>query len=115
MPACVNLDLTTSTYDAANQLQRSENNAGLTTYTYDANGNQRSIETPSSDITTHTWTYENQLRSLENPLGEITTYAYSPVNRTADEYQVMRETDEGITYYLYDNNNILQEYETSTQ
>ena len=26
-----------------------------------------------------------------------------------------RETEEGITHYLYDNNNILQEYDSSTQ
>ena len=39
-------EVTSSTYDAANQLETSVNNSGTTSYTYDAAGNLTKIEDP---------------------------------------------------------------------
>lgn len=50
-------DLTTYTYDAANELRTSVDASGTTTFTDDASGNQRTIETPAGDLTTHTWDF----------------------------------------------------------
>jgi len=47
---------------------------GTTTYTFDANGNQLTIEEPSGDITTNTWNGENRLICAEEQV--------CPTNRT---------------------------------
>ncbi|WP_339745375.1 RHS repeat-associated core domain-containing protein [uncultured Rubinisphaera sp.] len=107
-------EVTTSTYDAANQLQTAEESSGITTYTYDASGNQTSVEKPSGDITTQTWDYENRMIALEHPDNSVVTYAYTAVNQQ-DEYLVEKETDTATTKYLWDNQNILQEYDVSTE
>ncbi len=107
-------EITTSIYDAANQLQWSEDNAGLTTYTYDANGNQTSVQSPSEERTTYLWDYENRLAVLQQADDSLITYTYDPANQQ-DEYLVLKETEEDATHYLWDNNNILQEYDLSTQ
>lgn len=46
--------LTTSTYDLAGQLATERENARILSYTFDANGNQRAIETNDAGITTYT-------------------------------------------------------------
>ncbi|WP_339745358.1 RHS repeat-associated core domain-containing protein [uncultured Rubinisphaera sp.] len=107
-------EVTTSTYDAANQLKTAEESSGTTTYTYDASGNQTSVEKPSGDITTQTWDYENRMIALEHPDNSVVTYAYTAVNQQ-DEYLVEKETDTATTKYLWDNQNILQEYDVSTE
>ncbi|WP_339733653.1 RHS repeat domain-containing protein [uncultured Gimesia sp.] len=101
--------ITTSVYDAANRLETSEETAGITTYTYDKNGNQTSIEDPASDITTYTWTYENQLAEIESPNSDVVTYTYAPVNKKNDEYRLTKETDLEFTSYLWDDQNIILE------
>ncbi|WP_154898253.1 hypothetical protein [Gimesia maris] len=58
----------------------SEDTSGLTSYTYDNNGNQRSKETPANDLTTFTWTYENQMAGIEQPDNSLVTYTYAPVD-----------------------------------
>lgn len=98
--------VTTSVYDAANRLQTAEDGSGVTTYTFDANGNERSIETPSGDLTTYTWDFENQMVRAEDPLGDITTYVYS-----AQEQRVSKETETETTKFLWDGQNIVQEYD----
>jgi len=106
-------EVTTSVYDAANALLTSEETAGVTTYTYDNNGNQRSIETPVNDITTNSWDYENRLETLELPDNSLVTYVYDPTNKK-DEYVVQKQTDAETVKYIWDNQNILQEYDVTT-
>ncbi|REJ96412.1 MAG: RHS repeat protein [Planctomycetota bacterium] len=98
--------VTTYTYDAANRLQTAEDGSGVTTHTFDANGNERSIEKPSGDLTTYTWDYENQMSSAEDPAGDVTTYVY-----TAAEQRVEKETDAETVKFLWDGQNIVQEYD----
>ena len=59
----------TFAYDPANRLRRSDAVAGRTTYTYDAAGNQRTVEDPTGDVVTNTWSYENQNTLVEQPAG----------------------------------------------
>ncbi|MCG6154466.1 RHS repeat-associated core domain-containing protein [Rubinisphaera margarita] len=82
----------------------------MTTYTYDANGNQTRVETPDSSITTTTWTYENQRSVVTQPDGAATTFTYSLVNRSGDEYCVQKQTPSETKLLIWDNNNVLQEY-----
>ncbi len=89
-------DVATFQYDAANQLVRAERLSGITTYGYDASGNQRSIEAPSGDVTTHGWDFENRMVSIEQPDGGRTTYVYA-ANNQKDEFLYATETDAGCT------------------
>ena|GEM_PF-3071279 len=102
-------ELTTSTYNAANRLVTAEDISGITTYTFDANGNQRTVEMPTNDITTYSWTYENQLAQLEEPDDVITTYIYAPTNRRGEELRLSKETETGLVQFLWDDQNLIQE------
>jgi len=97
-------DITTLAYDDANRLLWAEDVSGITTYTFDENGNQTSIEDPSNDITTSTWNGENRLIEVEHPDSTITEYRYNP-----DGLRVSQDHDGIVTLYVYDGNNLLQE------
>ena len=58
---------TTSSYDKANELVKSQAAAGLTTYTFDPTGNQLVTRNPSNQRTTNTWDGENRLTKLRCP------------------------------------------------
>lgn len=68
---------TTSSYDVANQLERSEDASGVTTYTFDRNGNQHESTDPSGARTTYQWDYENQLIQIRNPDASRVTMSYN--------------------------------------
>ena len=68
--------LTTSAFDAANQLVTSVDASGTTTYTFDAAGNQQ-IEQAPSGTTTNAWYYENQMTLVQMPNGLRETMAYN--------------------------------------
>ena len=51
---------------------------GSTTYTYDANGNLRTV-TDASGTTTYTYNDLNQLVSIANPDGSVQSFQYSPL------------------------------------
>ena len=60
--------LTTSTYDAANQLETASGPAGVTTFSYDLTGNL-TVQNAPAGITTSTWDNENRQSSLNLPTG----------------------------------------------
>jgi YD repeat-containing protein len=67
---------TTSTYDAANQLVTAIGSDGVTTFMFDAAGNQQ-IERSPTGITTNVWDYENQRTGVLLPGGERETMVYN--------------------------------------
>lgn len=77
--------LTTSTYDAADQLQTAVDAEGTTTFTFDATGNQLIDKAPGG-ITTRTWNYENQRIAVVLPNGTRVTMAYN-----ADFFRVTKD------------------------
>ena len=68
---------TTSTYDAANELVKSQGAGGVTSYTFDAAGNQLVSRDPSNQRTTNSWDFENRLVRVSLPSGLINTFAYN--------------------------------------
>ncbi|MBL8819899.1 MAG: RHS repeat protein [Planctomyces sp.] len=77
--------------------------SGVTTMTYDANGNQETIEEPSGDLTTNTWDGENRLIQVEHPSGDIITYAYN-----GDGLRVLQDDGLTETRFVHDGNNVRQ-------
>jgi putative transposase len=97
-------DRTTYAYDPANRLQTVETDAGVTSYTYDANGNQRTIEQPNGDVTTQTWDFENRMIQVEHPSGDMVTLMYDP-----DGHRVAEDDGVAVKEFVYDGNTLLQE------
>jgi RHS repeat-associated protein len=92
-------------YGPANQLLT--NNAA--SYRYDTNGNLIT-KTTAEGTTTYAWDYNNRLTTVTMPSGTIATYRYDPFGRRVEK----RVTENGIattTRYLYDNEDILAEYD----
>ena len=65
------------------QLHTSHDASGVTTFTFDANGNQQIVEAADGSRTTYTWDYENQTTLIELPTGQRVTMAYNADNRRA--------------------------------
>ncbi|MBN2654398.1 MAG: RHS repeat protein, partial [Nitrospirae bacterium] len=80
---------------------------GFTTgYTYDANGNLTTKKNKTTaETTTYTWDYEGRLIKAVMPNGLTNTYKYDPFGR-----RVEKSVNGTITRYVYDNEDILFEY-----
>ena len=70
---------TTSTYNAANELATSQTSAGVTTSTYDGDGNLlTSLGLGSHGHRRHsTWDGENRLTQVSLPSGIVDTFTYN--------------------------------------
>ncbi len=79
----------------------------MTTYTYDANGNQTSIEEPNFDLTTNTWDYENRMTVVEQPDNSLTTFTYN--QDRPGPFRIGKEDDDGYVGYVWDKHNIIAE------
>ncbi|WP_417850311.1 RHS repeat domain-containing protein [Thalassoglobus sp.] len=95
---------TTYSYDAANQLETSFDASGITTYTFDADGNQQLVQAPNNDRTTTTWDYENKTTLVELPTGIRNTMSYEP-----DGLRVKLEESTGTKKFIWDDQNYLAE------
>ena len=83
-------------------------NTGVTTYTFDAAGNQQFVVAPSNSRTTSTWDDENRPTKVVLPAGTITTNAYR-----ADGLRYQRQDSGGTTVFVYDGQNYLLETDGS--
>jgi RHS repeat-associated protein len=87
---------TTSVYDAANQLRRSQDISGITTFTFDQSGNQQLEREPGGNRTTYSWDYENQNTLVRLPGGSRVTMSFN-----ADLRRVTKSSD-AVTNYIWD-------------
>jgi len=88
---------TTVTYDAADQIRYQLNAAGRTTYTFDANGNEILVLTPTGERTTTVWNYENSPVVTATPDKGTQTSVYDP-----DNVRVKKLDQDGTTRFIYD-------------
>ncbi|MBI3377424.1 MAG: RHS repeat protein [Nitrospirae bacterium] len=94
-----------TTVDTANRLL--EDAAYL--YTYDANGNLiRKVRKTNGETTTFSYDFENRLIQLLTPNSQLITYTYDPFGRRLE-----KNVNGTIKSYLYDNEDILAEYDGS--
>ena len=99
---------TTSSYDVANQLARSQAAAGTTTYTFDLAGNQLTSRNPSNQRTTNTWDFEDRLTQVALPSGTPNTFTYN-----GDGQRVQKQDSTGTTKHVWDGQNIILETDGS--
>jgi RHS repeat-associated protein len=88
---------TTYTCDAANQLTKFQDSTGVTTLTWDANGNQRSQLTPAGQRTTNSWDFENRLSLVQLPTGARATQGYDPFG-----LRVKKDDADGFVKFIWD-------------
>ena len=87
-------------YNNANQLTSRPNN----TYTYDANGNTKTLVT-SAGTTTYNWDFENRLTSVVLPgSGGTMSYAYDPFGR-----RIQKVSPTATRNYIYDGANAIED------
>ena len=99
---------TSSTYDAANELTKTQVVAGVTTITFDANGNLLLSRNPSNQRTSYTWDFENRLTQVALPTGVPNTFIYN-----GDSQRVQKQNSTGTTRQIWDGQNILLETDGS--
>jgi len=88
----------TYSYDAANQLVRSQSGATLTTYAYDNSGNRRLLQTASR--TTYVWDDENRM---------VTSQPAIPTNYTYDLDNLRVTASYTNTRHVWDGQNAIEE------
>jgi len=99
---------TTSTYDAANELTKTQVVAGITSYTSDATGNLLTSRNPSNQPTSYTWDFENRLTQVSLPTAIVDTFTYN-----GDGQRVQKQDSTGTTKHIWDGQNILVESDGS--
>lgn len=83
---------------AGTLLSKTDPQGGITSYTYDVNGNRTSITLPDGTATSSTYDAKGNMLTATDALGQTTTYGYN------DFGQVTSITDpqDGVTSYVYD-------------
>ena len=86
----------------------SQTSAGVTTSTYDGDGNLLTSLAPGSQWTTNTWDGENRLTLVALPSGIVDTFTYN-----GDGLRVQKQDSTGTTNHVWDGQNILLESNAS--
>jgi RHS repeat-associated protein len=94
--------LTTSTYDAANQLSLWQDTSGRTTFTYDNDGNPTRKDTPAQTVY-YTWDEDSRL-TVGQPVAGAVTFTY-----TGEGRRVKKQNPSTTTKFIYDFNRLLEE------
>ena len=88
----------------ASELLTPEHDAGLITFTYDANGNTAAELRPNGDRVTYTWDIENMCVGIALPNGALNTFAYD-----GDLKRRQAEDSSGLAKFINDLENVLLE------
>jgi len=92
----------------------SDDGSGTTTYSYDAAGNQTTVEDPSNNFTTHTWDDENRRLTFAEPGGFVQTATYDADGlRVAKQMPLPAATglpSPSTFRYLWSGQDLLAEY-----
>lgn len=95
---------TTNAYNAAGLLEKTTDAAGrVTSYEYDANGNQTKLTNPSGQATAYAYNKFNQLATVTAPDGSTTTTNYDAVGNVTSTVDAVG----GKTTYSFDKANRL--------
>ena len=82
-------------YDAANQLETSQDSTGTTTYQYGPAGNLQVTVAPPNQRTTNTWDGENRRTRVQLPGGVVDTSVY---NGDGQRVQVQDSAARGTSF-----------------
>ena len=99
---------TTNTYNAANELATSQTSSGVTTSTYDGDGNLLTSSAPGSQLTSYLWDGENRLTQVALPTAIVDTFTYN-----GDGQRVQKQDSTGTTNHVWDRQSILLETNAS--
>jgi RHS repeat-associated protein len=95
---------TTYSYNAANELTRSQGQSGTTTYTYDGSGNLVTARPSAGARTTYSWDTECRLTGVVLPAGTTDAFTYN-----GDGQRVQKVDSGGTTNFVWDGQNVLLE------
>ena len=93
------------------ELTKTQVVAGVTTMTFDANGNLLLNRNPSNQRTSYTWDFENRLTQVALPTGVPNTFIYNARGRSKPRHRSKDST--GTTKHVWDGQNILLETDGS--
>ena len=96
--------VTTYTYNVGNELVASQTNAGVTSSSYDGNGNVLTSVAPGNQWTTNTWDGENRLATVALASGLTNSFGYN-----GDGERVLKQDSTGTTNQFWDGRNVLLE------
>ena len=100
---------TTYAYNAADELATSQSSTGVTTYTFDGNGNLLTTLAPAGQLTTYIFDAESRLTRSILPSGIISSFSYN-----ADGGRIRSQDSQGTTNYVSDRATILLETDASS-
>ena len=86
----------------------SQTSAGVTTSTYDGDGNLLTSVAPGNQWTTNTWDGENRLTQAALPSGIVDSFVYN-----GDGQRVQKQDSTGTTNHVWDGQNIVLETNAS--
>ena len=109
----------TWSYDDANQIRNSKTSGLITTYVFDANGNQASVKPQGNVPTTTTWDYENQPSLVQEFGAADRSLVYNAdlrrVIRTNGSSRSTFTWDQQNDSHLRDNNSVLGATDFTTE
>ena len=93
---------TTYTCDAGDKMLRLEDNTGITTLTYDLNGNQTVKVAPNMAVTTYSYNYENKMTGAIFPDSSLNTFVYDGEGKRLE-----KRDSAGTLRFVYDEQGIV--------
>lgn len=89
--------VTTYTCEAGDKMLRFEDNIGITTLTYDLNGNQTVKVAPNMAVTTYSYNYESKMTGAIFPDSSLNTFVYDGEGKRLE-----KRDSAGTLRFVYD-------------